>query len=284
MKRVLFIVALIAMANIANGQSGTYQKDAKGTKNCFDEYYESFMSRGAEVVPDGEHEVVFSIRTDTSCFCGEGKITVKDGAIVPSFMVKKTDGTYEAARKSLHPKTGQGDNSLRNVFTVENGMSQSFLTDDYYTVNLFFTKYLKRKVVPNQAAPNPNDISGVQIELTPKEKEIVMKAYEGLKFETGKAAIKPSSFPHLDLLATLMIEKPAYKLNLHGYTDNVGKAETNLTLSKNRANAVKDYLVKKGIDASRITAEGFGMENPIGDNKTADGRAKNRRVDFIMAQ
>ncbi len=163
-------------------------------------------------------------------------------------------------------------------------MSQSFLTDDYYTVNVFFIEYLKRKVVDNIQAPNPDDISGVQIALTPKEKEIISKAYEGLQFETGKSKIKSSSFPHLNLLASMLQEKPEYKLTINGYTDNVGKPESNLKLSKDRANAVKDYLAKKGVDLSRIAADGYGDKNPIGDNNTAEGRALNRRVDFIVTK
>jgi outer membrane protein OmpA-like peptidoglycan-associated protein len=235
-------------------------------------------------VPDGEHNVVFSARKDRECFCGEGKIAVKDGFIIPSLLVKKSDGTYEPAKKTLHPKTNTGEGENPAKFTIFSGMSASFLTDDYYIVNLFFTDYLKRKVVDNAAAPNPNDISGVQIELTAVEKEVIRKAYEGLSFETGKSVIKSTSFSHLNLLASMMTEKPDYKLNVNGYTDNVGNAESNLILSQKRADAVKTYLIGQGISADRITSKGFGMDNPIGDNSTAAGRAKNRRVDFIMVQ
>jgi outer membrane protein OmpA-like peptidoglycan-associated protein len=77
-----------------------------------------------------------------------------------------------------------------------------------------------------------------------------------------------------------MNDNPSYLLGIEGHTDNTGDKTKNLTLSQKRADAVKNYLVKKGIDASRLTAKGFGDTVPVADNKTADGRAKNRRVEF----
>jgi outer membrane protein OmpA-like peptidoglycan-associated protein len=69
---------------------------------------------------------------------------------------------------------------------------------------------------------------------------------------------------------------------LSGHTDNVGKPETNMNLSKNRTMAVKDYLIKKGIDESKIKTEWFGHTKPIADNSTADGRQRNRRVEMKL--
>jgi len=70
MRHILFISAFILLINTANGQSGTYQDTSK-TKNCYDDYYEAFSTRGAIPVADGEHNVVFTLRTDTSCVCVE---------------------------------------------------------------------------------------------------------------------------------------------------------------------------------------------------------------------
>jgi len=79
-----------------------------------------------------------------------------------------------------------------------------------------------------------------------------------------------------------MRENPTLRLNIEGYTDNTGTAEKNLALSQSRADAVEAYLVKKKIDGSRMTATGFGQDNPVADNKTAAGRAKNRRVELKL--
>jgi outer membrane protein OmpA-like peptidoglycan-associated protein len=84
----------------------------------------------------------------------------------------------------------------------------------------------------------------------------------------------------LDILVEMLtLYKEAF-VDIEGHTDNVGKSEANKKLSQGRADAVKAYLVSKGIDESRLTAIGYGDEKPVADNKTAAGKAKNRRVDF----
>jgi len=80
-----------------------------------------------------------------------------------------------------------------------------------------------------------------------------------------------------------MNENPTLKLKIEGHTDNAGNDDANMKLSEDRAEAVKTYLVSKGISADRITAEGFGETMPIADNGTAAGRTKNRRVEIKVA-
>lgn len=110
--------------------------------------------------------------------------------------------------------------------------------------------------------------------------EIFKQALQGIKFETGKDIIKPVSYPILDKVVKVMQDNPEYELDINGHTDNVGDDARNLTLSQARANAVKKYLSDKGIQASRMTATGFGETQPVGDNNTPAGRAENRRVEF----
>jgi outer membrane protein OmpA-like peptidoglycan-associated protein len=260
------------------------QNVMKAPKNCYEEYYKAFIERGALPVPDGEQNVVISLRTDTGCHCVLGKVTVAGGKLVPSVMVKKVDGTFEPAKRELHVNMDQGHVTSQAQYDIYKGMSATFLTEGHEIADIFFIDYLKRKVVANAKAASPGDIGGVQIELKGAEKEAVDKAYEGLRFDFGKATIQPASFPHLNLLASMLVEHPDYKLTLKGYTDNVGKANDNLKLSKNRAKAVREYLIKQGLDDSRITSDGYGMDSPIADNSTDEGRAKNRRVEFIVSK
>ncbi len=96
-------------------------------------------------------------------------------------------------------------------------------------------------------------------------------------FATGKSTILSKSFKPLNEVVKSLNENPTYMLEIEGHTDNVGKDEYNMTLSEKRAAAVKAYLVKKGIDPARLTSKGYGETQPIADNKTAKGRAKNRR-------
>jgi outer membrane protein OmpA-like peptidoglycan-associated protein len=124
----------------------------------------------------------------------------------------------------------------------------------------------------------------VKVELTKEEEEVINKVFKNLEFETAKATIRESSYPSLDELANLLKKKPNFKLLIDGHTDNVGGAAYNLKLSNARANSVKQYLVDKGVDGSRITAKGYGMTKPIASNKTAAGRQKNRRVEFTIVE
>jgi outer membrane protein OmpA-like peptidoglycan-associated protein len=102
-------------------------------------------------------------------------------------------------------------------------------------------------------------------------------------FATGSAKLLPASFAPLDQVAAIMKQHGSYKLDVSGHTDNVGDRAKNKALSVNRVNAVRDYLVSKGIDGSRISAAGYGDEKPVADNKTAAGRAKNRRVEMKVS-
>ncbi|WP_212002878.1 OmpA family protein [Chitinophaga sp. HK235] len=120
-----------------------------------------------------------------------------------------------------------------------------------------------------------------KIVITEEDNRIVKEAIQNLEFDFAKASIKPHSYPALDRVAELLTRKNL-NLKLSGHTDNVGSKERNLALSRERAEAVKTYLVSKGVNASKIEAVGYGMSQPIASNKTAAGRQKNRRVEFTI--
>ncbi len=103
---------------------------------------------------------------------------------------------------------------------------------------------------------------------------------EGIYFASGSATLTPNSMTILEKVFRTLSENPDLEVEIRGYTDNTGKYESNIRLSQRRAEAVKDYLVTKGIDSSRLGAKGFGPENPIAPNDTKEGRAKNRRIEF----
>jgi OOP family OmpA-OmpF porin len=118
-------------------------------------------------------------------------------------------------------------------------------------------------------------------EVKDEVKEIFRQALTGIRFETGNDIIKKESFSILDQVVKVMMDNPAYKLNISGHTDNVGDPTKNLDLSNRRAIAVKNYLTTHGVEATRIpSAIGFGDQKPIGDNSTKEGKTQNRRVEF----
>lgn len=103
-----------------------------------------------------------------------------------------------------------------------------------------------------------------------------------IKFDTGKAIIKPESMSILNELVKYMKENEKAVFEIGGHTDSDGSAEMNQTLSQKRADAVKNQLIAMGIAETRLAAKGYGKTSPISDNTTAEGKANNRRVEFIL--
>jgi OOP family OmpA-OmpF porin len=105
---------------------------------------------------------------------------------------------------------------------------------------------------------------------------------EDCNFETGKADLKEDSYKVIDELVAYLNRKDDERIELGGHTDNVGNAKSNQILSEARANTVRTYLLSKGIDPNRVTAKGYGLTKPIASNKTAAGRAQNRRTEVTI--
>ena len=117
-------------------------------------------------------------------------------------------------------------------------------------------------------------------EVKQEVKQLFRKALNGIQFASGKSTILSSSYKILDDIAKTMKENPEYNLFIKGHTDNDGKADMNLQLSKDRAEAVRKYLISKGVSEARMHSEGYGDTMPLVPNNSAANKAKNRRVEF----
>ena len=116
-------------------------------------------------------------------------------------------------------------------------------------------------------------------EVQEEVQQVLDLAVKNIQFNSGSDVLRTSSYESLNQVAQLMKENN-FDIKLSGYTDNTGNAASNLELSKRRANAVRTYIINQGIDGGRISADGFGIANPVADNGTSAGRAANRRVEI----
>ena len=128
-----------------------------------------------------------------------------------------------------------------------------------------------------QPAPKPEPKPAEAWKTILEEKPVHI---EGANFDSNSAKLKPSAHRKLQEVVQFAKNNPMADMNVDGYTDNRGSKALNLALSRKRAESVKAYLVSKGVDAENINTKGNGMSNPIADNKTTAGRAKNRRVEI----
>ena len=135
---------------------------------------------------------------------------------------------------------------------------------------------------PDEPGPPSNAGCPEKKYITITQEKIELKRQ--VQFATAKAIINKDSFELLDEVVELLKKNPQIKLRIEGHTDTKGKPAKNLVLSRDRAKAVMDYLTKGGIDASRLSSEGYGQTCPVADNATEQGREKNRRTDFFLAE
>jgi OOP family OmpA-OmpF porin len=129
--------------------------------------------------------------------------------------------------------------------------------------------YLDDDGCPDKGAPTHVRVTKTEIEIT-----------DTIQFETGKATLLPISRPVLDDVAQVMKDRPELFIRIEGHTDDQGSDDQNLRLSQDRADSVRTYLTSRGIAATRLKAQGFGETKPIDTNRTTQGRARNRRVEF----
>ncbi len=202
-----------------------------------------------------------------------------------------------------HGIRGRGEPLNNNLFPVIGGQHKEYLIkqllefksgfrgNDPSGMMIRITSHLSEKDIEALAvylAREPG-IELEQLELIEPVKVMPVKKFalqdkmvrlEGTNFDTGSAVLKPSAFAQLQEVIEFTTAIPEANLTIVGHTDIIGSVESNLALSDARAASVKQYLVEKGVAADRITTEGKGSSQPIAENKTVAGRAKNRRVEI----
>ena len=190
-----------------------------------------------------------------------------------------------------------------NSATSTNGGILGGVTDSYMTFDLGFLYYFSKgepskicQVYSGLSVENPDPIDYERIESIvkkhiPKEvvKEVVVEkpvksdrkwVLVGVNFDYNSTKLSSEAYPVLFHAVQVLLQNPDMQVEIQGYTDNIGSDKANLKLSEKRAQMVKNYLVARGVDGTRLKVVGYGEVNPLADNKTSAGRAMNRRIEF----
>lgn len=178
---------------------------------------------------------------------------------------------------------------LQGSYTVSASLPGYKTQTKQVTVTKGFKTGVRFVMEPEQAAapapPPPAPVAPIvkkspRVIIEKAKKKIVIT--EKIYFKLGRATISPVSFSILDELADVLNQNPGIRIRIEGYTDNTGRPSLNRRLSQARAESVMHYLSRRGVLQDRMTAKGYGMSNPIASNRTAAGRAENRRVEFTI--
>lgn len=195
--------------------------------------------------------------------------SLREGANAPSDLQIKRN--YSNAVKSLGGSILYESDRYVSMKLVKNGKEIFLAIETHNGATLYVLTVVEVGAMTQEVSANDM--------LDALNKDGFMALY--INFDTGKATIKPESLQIIEQVGELLQNNPDLKLNVEGHTDNVGTAPGNKILSEQRAKAVVSAVVSKGIEISRLTAVGWGQEKPIADNRTEEGRAKNRRVEIV---
>ena len=209
----------------------------------------------------------------------------------------KLDNLVTLKGRLIDTKTGQPlDPSVEAKMKVNKVLSDGFVynpKDATYTLKLVpgtdydlvpsVHNYYNKLEVVDLSKAKPRDVVKRDFYVTPLEVGQSVDI-ENIFFETGKSKLKEESYRSLNALVEFFQEYPNVKVEIGGHTDNIGSAATNKRLSKERARSVALYIIEQGISKDRFQARGFGPDKPKASNKTKEGRARNRRVDFTIME
>ncbi len=170
--------------------------------------------------------------------------------------------------------------------------SLSGITEIYnplFEENRVLLSYRNKVTIDESQMPkNPEELTDEEIKLLQEKLnslhfDEVLLITDKITFNLGSAEIVPSSYPELDKIVEVLKKKKVH-VRIEGHTDDVGEAAFNQLLSQKRAQSIKEYFVKKGLDPERFETVGYGESKPIANNKTEKGRAQNRRVEFLIIE
>jgi outer membrane protein OmpA-like peptidoglycan-associated protein len=203
----------------------------------------------------------------------------------------QTDGEDKGLDATM-PEAISGDNyrnKWHHIAMIMKGRSIKIYVDQYRVLNVPNNTAVPTKVFFGGIGNIDNPIIFKNVKIAEGGgMNMVGKAFtdgkyisHGIRFDVNKATITPESMGEINGIVKILQENPTLKFEIGGYTDSDGDDASNLKLSQARADAVKNQLVSLGIDGSKLTTKGYGETKPMGDNTTFEGKANNRRVEFV---
>lgn len=198
--------------------------------------------------------------------------------MVTNFEMVPSPGETILFRGEKNGKTFQGVTDRKGKFSTKLPPG-----DKYEILILGFNDSTSQYVMEIPPLPEGayyTDAFTVEIQYEPASTFVL----KNCNFETGKSILKPESYKVIDELIEYMKKKSTIKIEIGGHTDNIGSESSNQVLSEERAQAVRKYMISKGIAAGRIIAKGYGLSSPIADNETEEGRALNRRTEVKILE
>jgi len=270
-KAVVFAALLLVLFGAALVRAQEEQKDVEGSKdhpllsrmkNFFINEYLSRYDEHEFFINDNDTKVIEGDRTFIS-------YVLKEGAPQPSPLQIKRN--YANALKSIGATMLRDSDISASWKLVKDGKEVWIALDIYndgmiYALNIVQIAAMTQEVTANE-----------MLEALNKDGFIALY----INFDTGKFDLKPEMQGTINQIIALLKDNPDLKVSIEGHTDNVGQPAANKTLSEQRAKSVMAGVVKGGVEASRLTAVGWGQEKPVADNRSEEGRAKNRRVEIV---
>ena len=283
MKKSILALSLLCMLQIAYAKSTFSEHPLAPTMRGFEisgsdsKEFDNYKDTGFKCLPvtslNGKCDLTQGI-DQNGVFYAEGKTTkiyhnpLKGNSDISGFQIFKN---FENYFKQIQAKRiDAGENYINSIFLLDkNNLKTWFVLyagSNDYNLKIIEAKTMEQVIFAKQLA---EDIS--------KQGYVTLN----VNFDNNKSIINGKDKPTLNEVVTLLKNDPTLKLSVDGYTDNVGNAAANKTLSQQRSESIVKYLTSNGVAANRLVAKGFGSESPVADNRCEEGKAKNRRVELV---
>jgi len=279
----------------SNGHLGYGQSDVYVAKKLNDSLFSSPVNLGYPINTIDDEGSLFVAADGKTAYYSSDRFDINHGLDIYTFPLPdeiKATRTLWVSGKVYDKKTKAGLPSMIHLTTIDSTQKTTAVQTDeegnylitlpegyIYALDIYRKGYLfySNRFTLEQAPDDSFYIIDVPLQLAEAGSSVVLK---NIVFDYNKSSINESSFNELDNIVKLLSDNPSVKLSIEGHTDNAGGSAFNMTLSLNRAKAVVDYLVKKGIAKLRLIPKGFGDTKPIDDNSTEKGKSNNRRTEI----